>query len=434
MTRRLAPRPAGFSLIELLVSMAIGLVVTLAVTSVLIRSEGSKRSSTSVNDINQTGAFAAYVLDRAIRSAGSGFSQRWSDSYGCLLDVSQGSAHVLPLPSAVAASSAFKNLTMPIRLAPVIIGKGLADTTGAGGQVRGDVLLVMGGTAGIGESPQAISPTGANATHVFLPNTLGYRSKDLVLLSDASVTAGCLMQQVYFSSVPGGATFPPGAPSPGGSTDTELPFAQNTSQGAYYGGTGTNVSVSDFGHSTFALQLGNAADNPPQFAAFGVGANQTLVTYDLLQALPSGGGIPDVPIADGVVEMRALYGLDTTSPPDGVLDSWVDPVAGSGYEASVLTDGSAASRTKLRQIVAIRVGFILRTSLQERAAASSATGTTAQEVLQQTNVGKLFDGVTNAGGTSLSYARTLTSTDVGYRFRTVEVTIPLRNVQLAPQS
>ena len=407
----LAPRApvAGFSLIELLVSMVIGLVVTLAITSVLIRTEGSKRGTTSVNDLNQTGAYTAFVLDRAIRSAGSGFSQSRSTAYGCLLDVSQGSTHVLPLPSAIDATSAFANVTLPIRLAPVIIGKGLADTTGVGAQVRGDVLMVMSGTAGNGESPSAVLPPPAPSqltqANVRLANTLGYRTGDLVLLADTGVPGKCMMQQVTF----------PGTSA--GSTDQSLPLA-----GTYYSSTGTNVILSAFGSSTIAMQLGNAVDNPPQFQLFGVGVNNTLNSYDLLQ--PSA---PDVPVADGVVEMRAFYGVDTTSPPDGVLDSWVDPVAGSGYEASVLT--SPASQTKLRQIVAVRLGFILRTSLQERSRLDDpVNGYDAPAAIT------LFGDATDALGHSLAHTRTLTPGERRYRYRTIEVTVPLRNVLLAPQS
>ena len=69
-------RARGFSLVELMVSMVIGLVLTMAITVVLVRSESSKRSTTSVNDINQTAAYVTYVMDRHLRSAGSGFAQR----------------------------------------------------------------------------------------------------------------------------------------------------------------------------------------------------------------------------------------------------------------------------------------------------------------------------------------------------------------------
>ena len=393
-----ARRTAGFSLIELLVSMVIGLVVTLAITSVLIRSEGSKRSTTSVNDINQTGAYAAYVLDRAIRSAGSGFSQRWSSMYGCLLNASSGGTQVLP--ASLSSSPTFANVTsatMPARLSPVIIGKGLANT---GTQIRGDVLMVMGGTAGAAEVPLSVTPGSINTLssppQLQVSNTLGYRANNIILLADTSgVPGGCMLQQVDGSV---------------GSPPQVVPLS-----GTYYSGTGATVSLTSFGASTFVAQLGVDGTNPPQFQLFGVGANNALFSYDLLQV-----GGNEQPVADGVVEMRALYGVDTTLPrPDGVLDSWVDPVAGSGYEASVLMDGSTTSQDKLRRIVAIRLGFILRTSLPER----------PQDYQQPTGtVLTLFGDLPSA----VQQTRALAGTELNYRFRTVETTIPLLNVLNAP--
>lgn len=396
---------AGFSLLELLVAMAIGLILTLAITSVLSVSEGTKRTNTSINDIDQTGNYAAFVLDRAIRSAGSGFSQSWDLVYGCQLDVSQGATHLLPIPTGtIPTTSAFANVTpttLATRLAPVIIAKGLADTTSPA-QVNGDVLMVMSGTGGVGESQQTVQTGSVTTTNALLQNALGYGTGDLVLFSDTGVTAGCMVSQV-------------GSRTRSASGQT-LPLG-----GSYYTATGTNVSLTDFGANSIALQLGNAA-NLPQFQLFGVGANSTLYSMDLLQPIvPT--ALPDIPVADGVIEMRALYGLDTTSPPDGVIDSWVDPGSTSpDYTAATLTNGSAASQLKLRQIVAIKLGFILRTSLMEK---TPPLGTSA---LTLTLFGDL--------GSTLQQTRTIAagSTDLNYRYRTVELTIPIRNVLLSPQS
>lgn len=414
MTRRaFAPlRPAhGFSLIELLVAMAIGLILTLAITSVLIRTEGSKRSTTAVNDINQSGAYTTYVLDRAIRSAGSGFAQSWRTVFGCLLDVSKNSTAALPLAASMPATSAFANFGLPVRLAPFVIGKDLANV---GTDVRGDVLMVMAGTAGVGESPQSVTPGSVDLTTdptkptLQLQTTLGYVTDDMLLLADPVVTGGCLMQQVGSGHL---------------ATDAGpvLPLG-----GTYYRATGTNVNLASFGTSTTALQLGRDVANPPLFRLFGVGANNTLFSYDLLQpstATPP----PEAAVSDGIVEMRAVYGLDTTSPPDGKLDTWVD--ATDAFAASILTNGSTTSATSLRQIVAVRIGLILRTPLQERSPSSSGSGVLSPETFAQ------------ASGTTLTLfgdlpglqkTRTLTPAELGYRFRTVEVTIPLRNVLLAP--
>lgn len=385
--RALRNGPAGFSLVELLVSMVIALLVTFAITAVMIRTEGSKRSTTSVNDVNQTGAYIAYVLDRSIRSAGSGFSQGWRYAFGCRINAAKSNAAILPMPSALPAP--FASVPLTIRVAPVLIGKGLADT---GTTTRGDVLAVMGGTAGFSEASGAVLPGSVTSASMRLPNVVGYRAGDLLLLADPTVPAGCMLQQITAAAV-----------------DT-LTFG-----GSYYKATGTNVNLTSFGATSFSMQLGNSSSNPPQFQLYGVGDNNTLFSHDLLQVTSA----TPVPIADNVVEMRALYGLDTTVPPDGVLDTWVDALANANpdldYSLAALTDGSAAAQTKLRRIVAIRVGLILRTSLKERTAVSGPTVV-------------LFSDLDAA----LQQTRTVTSSDSFYRFRAVEFTVPLRNVMFAP--
>ena len=67
-------KQSGFSLIELLVAMIIGLIVSLAVYTVLTTFEARKRTTTSVNDTSQANTYALYQLDKKLRSAGSGFS------------------------------------------------------------------------------------------------------------------------------------------------------------------------------------------------------------------------------------------------------------------------------------------------------------------------------------------------------------------------
>jgi len=388
----------GFSLIELLVSMAIALVVTLAITTVMIQGEGTKRSTTSVNEINQTGAYVAYVLDRQLRSAGSGYAQRWADGFGCLVNAARSGTTVLPRSTAIASPFAAAPLTL--RLAPVIIQ---ADAADSGGEVRGDLVTILTGTAGFSESPPLVNTSSVTGTStsgaLTLPNSLGFRSGDLLLLADATVAGGCMVEPV--SAAASGAV---------------------TLSGTYYQQTGSGVTITSFGGSTYAIQLGTLPSNPPQFMIYGVGDNRTLFSYDLLNTTAT--DPPPVPIADGVVEMRALYGLDTTNPPDGTVDTWVLPSA-TGYDATTLTDGSSASRLKLRQIVAVRIGFILRTSLKEKSRTDDPVrGYDAPATIT------LFGDL----DTSVRRTRTVGTGESNYRYRTVEVTVPLRNVLMAPQS
>ena len=65
-----AHRQRGMTLIELMVAITIALVMSLAIFSTLASSEGRKRTLTANNDVGQVGTFAAYQLDKLLRSAG----------------------------------------------------------------------------------------------------------------------------------------------------------------------------------------------------------------------------------------------------------------------------------------------------------------------------------------------------------------------------
>jgi type IV pilus assembly protein PilW len=145
-------RQSGLSLIELLVAMVIALVVTLAVTSMVIVGDAHKRATTSTNDMDQTGAYAAYALDRALRSAGAGFTQSWDKGvFGCRLNA----AAMLPRSSAFPApfKNSFLSGATTLRVAPLLIGKNQSDA-------GSDVLVVMGGNGMAGGVPRAVTDAG----------------------------------------------------------------------------------------------------------------------------------------------------------------------------------------------------------------------------------------------------------------------------------
>ncbi|MFL6661318.1 MAG: PilW family protein [Rhizobacter sp.] len=387
-------RSSGFSIVELLVAMAIGLILTLAVTAVMTRSEASKRSITSVNDANQTGAYASFLLDRVLRSAGSGYAQRWSDVFGCRINASRDNTALLPRAAALPAP--FAAVPTALRLAPVAIIKGAAATDS-------DVLAVMSGTAGFGETAGRVLPASITGTGLRLPNTLGLRGSDIVMVAEPGV--GCMLEQLQAGFA--------------GSSDQQVTFA-----GRYYSATGTDVNLASFGSTgsqIYMISLGNAVDNPPQFQLFGVDpATDTLVSYDLLHI-----NDPDapLPLAEGVVQMRALYGIDTNA--DGRLDAWVDPAV-APWDSATLLNGSSASQQNLRHIVAIRVGLILRTSLVERTGTANDLSVTT--LYQAPTSITLFQDLPAA----LQQTRALSANEQKLRHRTVEATIPLRNILLVP--
>ncbi|MBE0546590.1 MAG: PilW family protein [Rubrivivax sp.] len=395
--RRRRPRTRGFSIVELMVAVALSLILTLAVTSVLMRNEGSSRNTLAVNDINQSGAYGAYLLDNAVRSAGSGFASRANETYGCRINATRGGTAVLPRSSDWPAP--FAGYTRNVRVAPVIIGK----SQSADGS---DVIAVMRGNAGIGETPLEVIGLGPP---LGLRNVIGLENNTLLLLADGPTE--CLLLQTT------GLT-PPAAGQPwlNAGVDT-VDITGGT--GNFHTTTGTHRNLAGFGtgapiNPTVAINLGNAGaaggtpTSAPQFSLYGVGANRTLFALDMLGI--ADGGVPQ-PIVEGVVEMRALYGVDNDA--DGALDAWVDPGV-APFDTASLLDGSAAAQANLSRIVALRIGLVLRTARAEREVVAPASLV-------------LFADLPAA----LRQTRTLSTAERNFRHRTAEVTVPLRNVLLA---
>ena len=157
---RLLPRRQallGLTLVELLVAITIGLVLTLAVTGIVVVSESHRRSMIAVADADQSGAYAASVLDLALRSAGSGFVQAADQgAFGCQLSATGELPRAKAFPAPF-ANSFLAGKTSSLRLAPVLIAKNQSDA-------GSDVLVVMRGNGAAGDVPRRITSAGDATT------------------------------------------------------------------------------------------------------------------------------------------------------------------------------------------------------------------------------------------------------------------------------
>lgn len=405
-----AARQTGLSLIELMVALVVSMVIVGAVFGLMSVSEGRKRTTMSVSDINQSAVFALYQLDKAIRSAGSGYSQNWPLTYGCHLNVNLSGTQILPSPASLPAP--FDKLSAQLggfRLAPLlIVQNGAPPATGTS-----DAIITMAGNAGYGEIPTEFSntaPTVSGSTvKLSLINTMTFNAGNLVLIADRNNTAGNV-QPCYIGQVQAGFT---------GSVAVQLPLA-----GAYDASKGLDGTAASVSATGVAMNLGNVGGgNLPAFGVYGVGANNTLMFYDLLQ---SGGSTSAIPLADGVMEMHALYGID---PNNTGNVSWQAPTG--AFDAVTLSNGTQTAAANLYAIKAVRIGLIMRTSLLERAQ-QYVVGSSASAPSTATSTGVVSPGplVLFADVPGLAYTRKLTGAEQNYRYRVLEATIPLRNTLL----
>ncbi|MDZ7856160.1 PilW family protein [Sphaerotilus sp.] len=389
-------KPArGITLIEVMVSLVVSAFISIVVVGVMSMVETSKRRTISGSDLGQVAAYVQAVLDRALRNAGSGFTQAAAHAFGCQLHAARSGTQVLPRTSANPLPAPFASVntgtTGVFRLAPVVIANGQT-TPGISGQPS-DVLIVMSGQSGQSETAMSFAADAQLGT-LLLQNSVGLAPNDLLLVTDrqpiSSGMAPCLFEQVASSFNPATA---------GGTVALTGTYAANSVDTAV---------LTDYSIVSQVLNLGNVANgNPPSLQLVGVGDDNTLYSYDLLQT----SGAPLQPMGDGVFELQALYGLDTNG--DRRIDQWAAPTG--DYAVASLMDGSAAANTRLRTIVAVRIGLLLRTLMQEGSAVAPASL-------------RLFTEL----GDDLTYTRTLSTAEQRYRYRTLESTVPLRNLLLTP--
>jgi type IV pilus assembly protein PilW len=161
-----------------------------------------------------------------------------------------------------------------------------------------------------------------------------------------------------------------------------------------------NSPATGLQNATYLFDAGSA----PMFTLFGIDAStNSLVSYDLLQRPVNGQAATVTPIADGIVQMKALYGIQ-----NGSGTTWVQPTG--TYSIDTLTASSSAASKAMGQIKAIRIAIVAQSRLPERSSDYS-TGKTQLTLFSDLDP-------------SLQYTVT---TNTQYRYQVYDTTIPVRN-------
>lgn len=260
MNRPLA-RSRGFTLVEIMVGLTIGLFGIIIMMQVFALAEQTKRTTSAGSDAQSNGAIALYGLQRDVRQAGYGVSD--AKVIGCNIT----------LRTSITVSS----------LGPVVINHASVPA----GDANTDTLVVFyGNTNG---SPQGDGITSQPATGTYAVQTpTSFAANDRVLASPSTRASPCnlTLDSVTASSSPN--------------------VSVTTGVAGMSGGTLFNTGASPKVYA-YAIRSGNLTQCDWMASNC---ADATLATSTTTW----------VPIASNIASMRAEYGRDTTAPMDGYVD------------------------------------------------------------------------------------------------------------------
>lgn len=301
-------RNAGFSLVEIMVGMVIGLISTIIVMQVFATFEGQKRTSASGSDAQTNGGISLYTIERDVRMAGYGFA----DAIGCALN-----------------SSFNGTVLAPLMLAPVTIGNG----AGANGS---DTVTILASNKSSWSVPVRVIANHTQAATQFNTNaTVGIAQGDLLVAYE------------LIGGVPICTLFQVDNANP-----VLNPIAHTA--GSWNGNSAIFPAA---GYSTDALLLNTGSFMSHNYA---LDANSNLVFTDYSSATNTANSQI---LAPDLVSLQAEYGFDTRA---GVqTDARVDTWSATMIDADV--SGTIGDAGDIQRIYAVRFAIVARSGLMEKA-------------------------------------------------------------------
>jgi type IV pilus assembly protein PilW len=380
-------RQAGFSLIETMVGIVIGLIAILVIYQVLSTAEGIKRNTTGSGDAQQSGLLSTFTMSLQFANAGSNLSANGLELEAC------------PYYAGVVDdlfSNADANAKM-LRPVPVLIKAGSADDTSDEFFVNYGVSQRVVTPVSFATTPTSFAPS-ADFT---VQSPLGFKQGDVVMLiQGASGSGRCALSVV---------TAPPTDSASGSGFKTithSVPIED---------------SNADYASDSQLLNLGPL----PRRVRFNIDAtNNSLQTKDLLDIREDGAhDSPAVPIASNIINMKVQYGIG--DPDTGHLQKWVKADNSSGEDwspAAVL----AMDHFSLSRIVAIRIGLVVQSEAYDKDPYPASGGKFEYTLFAECGSVPCPDPI------DVTIPVVGPSLTGNFRYRVLETVIPIRNAVWNP--
>lgn len=299
-------RSRGFTLIELMVGMVLGMLTVLVVTQVTVFSQARKRTAVAGQDATVNGALALYTLERDAKNAGFGVTPS-AEALGCTI------------------KARFGGTDLEFTLSPVTI------TQGAHG-APDSIAVISSAKLGITLPTRVNTDHPKAAANFFVDSVLGVDQGDFMLAVPATCDAHNWASLFQVTNAPGTALGQNEIIHDSGRSDWNQPGGLTIFPDAGYPAGSLLLNLGSFLRHVYLLSDGHL-----QLQSLDMGSG-TNATTDLF---------PEV------VQLQAEYGKDPT-PADGALavTTWdtATPTTAAGWQ----------------EVKAIRVALVARSPDYEK--------------------------------------------------------------------
>lgn len=364
---------AGFTLVEMMVGLLIGLMVTIAIAQVLFFAEGQKRSATAGMDAQVNGALALATLQRDIQGAGYGLTVN-PPTLGCQIQAYYNDQPVSGFPSVLAPVLISPNNSdpnLPDSLRILASSKSsyavLSKLTGA---------IFSGGDTFQVETLRGLSAGIANTTPADLMMATDNSRCQVFQISQLSQ----LNSQQYIKRFNDEQWNPEGFPS---------------------------ITT-----PAFLLNLGSLIDH-----SYSISSPSTTPTLALSSFTLSPGSVPSYTRSElfaNVVQLRAYYGKDSNA--DGTIDLWdkTTPTNSAGWQ----------------QVLAVRLALVTRSVQYQGGASQGNDLATPSDLSWDVGSAVPTTGAVNCNNGSQCVTLKLSHLPdyQRYRYKVFETVVPLRNM------
>ncbi|WP_229503020.1 PilW family protein [Pseudoduganella guangdongensis] len=380
MSRRYAMRRTrGFSMVELMVSVVVGMLAVMFATRLLATSETDKAAALGSSDSMQNGMLALFSLNFDAAQAGWGINDTLVNGCNTLLADAEGFA----LPS-VKRGGVDSTPLAPV----VIINNG----------ERSDVISLnsAGSQSGVGNVSLADLYAGGSEIRVSTNNPFGFNTGDVIVVVPEPAGGDCSIAQLS-----------------GVATDI-LQIAS----GRYNSGAGLLGGVYNQGSKARVFNLG-----PADKLALHTWSVQRGVLRLRASNMRDSTDAPKA-VVDNVVAIKAQYGFDLRAGFDPVYGSQVSSWSSDMLDAD--GDGVAGDAGDFQRVTAVRLAVVARSQVPDKPQNSDGTCTTTTQKLT------IFETQTPSGVAPMPVTVALDTEGDAihwscYRYRAFETVVQIRN-------